>query len=150
MLEVMDVRDQGSSATPRTQEHVSPVPSPSQVISKQPPAQTCCVHDAACLQETPGSEGEDDARSGAGDDQGGHWPGQRACHTHERAVPIRDTVEALDMAEEGKTAPHKSNAARVKVKTGNCGWFRCGDAALLLGAAPPEVRGAPPPNAVRL
>lgn len=30
------------------------------------------------------------------------WPRQRVCHTHERAIPIQDTVEALDITEEGK------------------------------------------------
>lgn len=29
------------------------------------------------------------------------WPCQRACHTHERAIPIQQTVEALDITEEG-------------------------------------------------
>lgn len=27
---------------------------------------------------------------------------QRVCHTHERAVPMQDTVEELDITEEGK------------------------------------------------
>lgn len=30
-----------------------------------------------------------------------HWPCQRVCHTHERAIPIQQTVEALDITEEG-------------------------------------------------
>lgn len=30
------------------------------------------------------------------------WPAERVCHTHERAIPIQDTVEALDITEEGK------------------------------------------------
>lgn len=30
------------------------------------------------------------------------WPKERACHTHERAIPIQDTVEALDITEEGR------------------------------------------------
>lgn len=29
------------------------------------------------------------------------WPRERVCHTHERAIPIQDTVEALDITEEG-------------------------------------------------
>lgn len=30
------------------------------------------------------------------------WPKERVCHTHERAIPIQQTVEALDITEEGK------------------------------------------------
>lgn len=30
------------------------------------------------------------------------WPRERVCHTHERAIPIQETVEALDITEEGK------------------------------------------------
>lgn len=30
------------------------------------------------------------------------WPAERVCHTHERAIPIQETVEALDITEEGK------------------------------------------------
>uniref|UniRef100_A0A8D3DYQ4 DNA 3'-5' helicase n=1 Tax=Scophthalmus maximus TaxID=52904 RepID=A0A8D3DYQ4_SCOMX len=29
------------------------------------------------------------------------WPTERVCHTHERAIPIQQTVEALDITEEG-------------------------------------------------
>ncbi|XP_028253374.1 ATP-dependent DNA helicase Q4 [Parambassis ranga] len=29
------------------------------------------------------------------------WPMERVCHTHERAIPIQETVEALDITEEG-------------------------------------------------
>uniref|UniRef100_A0AAQ5YYF9 DNA 3'-5' helicase n=1 Tax=Amphiprion ocellaris TaxID=80972 RepID=A0AAQ5YYF9_AMPOC len=29
------------------------------------------------------------------------WPRERVCHTHERAIPIQETVEALDITEEG-------------------------------------------------
>ncbi|XP_007564958.1 ATP-dependent DNA helicase Q4 isoform X1 [Poecilia formosa] len=29
------------------------------------------------------------------------WPEERLCHTHERAIPIQETVEALDVTEEG-------------------------------------------------
>lgn len=57
------------------------------------------------------------------------------------------------MTEEGKTAIKTSNAAFLPLRTKvEQLWLRlrCGDAALLLGAAPPALRGAPPPNAVRL
>ncbi|XP_023200237.1 ATP-dependent DNA helicase Q4 isoform X1 [Xiphophorus maculatus] len=29
------------------------------------------------------------------------WPEERMCHTHERVIPIQETVEALDVTEEG-------------------------------------------------
>lgn len=29
------------------------------------------------------------------------WPVERLCHTHERAMPIQETVETLDITEEG-------------------------------------------------
>ncbi|KAJ7991733.1 hypothetical protein DPEC_G00286940 [Dallia pectoralis] len=40
-------------------------------------------------------EGEEQPREVA------DWPTSRVCHTHERAIPIQDTVEALDVTEEG-------------------------------------------------
>lgn len=30
------------------------------------------------------------------------WPKERVCHTHERAIPVHQTVETLDITEEGK------------------------------------------------
>lgn len=33
--------------------------------------------------------------------EGSDWPKERVCHTHERAIPIQETVEALDITEEG-------------------------------------------------
>ncbi|KAL0961923.1 hypothetical protein UPYG_G00333410 [Umbra pygmaea] len=41
-------------------------------------------------QDVEGQPGVDD-----------NWPVTRICHTHERAVPIQDTVDALDITEEG-------------------------------------------------
>lgn len=35
------------------------------------------------------------------DTSGSVWPQQRACRTHERAIPIQEVVEALDVPEEG-------------------------------------------------
>uniref|UniRef100_A0A672Z955 DNA 3'-5' helicase n=1 Tax=Sphaeramia orbicularis TaxID=375764 RepID=A0A672Z955_9TELE len=29
------------------------------------------------------------------------WPKERVCHTHERAIPVQQTVESLDITEEG-------------------------------------------------
>lgn len=36
------------------------------------------------------------------EEEGFHWPRERVCHTHERAIPIQETVETLDITEEGK------------------------------------------------
>ncbi|XP_068188939.1 ATP-dependent DNA helicase Q4 isoform X2 [Antennarius striatus] len=62
-----------------------------------------------------GNEGQEKEKEnkkeveGAGDwlrdqeevEEDGDWPGQRVCHTHERAIPIQQTVETLDITEEG-------------------------------------------------
>lgn len=55
------------------------------------------MHEGACFQQAPAFAGGDQE-----EEEGGRWPSRRACHTHERAVPIQETVEALDMTEEGK------------------------------------------------
>lgn len=45
---------------------------------------------------------------GAGDwlreqeEENSDWPTERVCHTHERAIPIQQTVETLDITEEGE------------------------------------------------
>lgn len=36
------------------------------------------------------------------EDENSDWPRERVCHTHERAIPVQQTVEALDITEEGK------------------------------------------------
>ncbi|XP_032391324.1 ATP-dependent DNA helicase Q4 isoform X2 [Etheostoma spectabile] len=35
------------------------------------------------------------------EEESSQWPRERVCHTHERAIPIQETVEALDITEEG-------------------------------------------------
>lgn len=65
-----------------------------------------------CLRSVEGEEkhheGQDQgAEEGRANDweieesQGGN-KGQRVCHTHERAVPMQDTVDELDITEEGE------------------------------------------------
>ena len=34
--------------------------------------------------------------------ESGDWPVERLCHSHERAIPIQQTVESLDITEEGE------------------------------------------------
>lgn len=46
-------------------------------------------------------EKKEDNHLGAQEEGSSDWPCQRVCHTHERAVPIQQTVEALDITEEG-------------------------------------------------
>lgn len=77
------------------------------------------------------------------DESSGDWPKERVCHTHERAIPIPQTVEALDITEEGKQA-HTRRAEMQDVLWSEfmvtdlflCVCFRCGDTTLLSGAAP--------------
>ncbi|XP_029298312.1 LOW QUALITY PROTEIN: ATP-dependent DNA helicase Q4 [Cottoperca gobio] len=35
------------------------------------------------------------------EEESSDWPRERICHTHERAIPIQENVEALDITEEG-------------------------------------------------
>uniref|UniRef100_H3C0F9 ATP-dependent DNA helicase Q4 n=1 Tax=Tetraodon nigroviridis TaxID=99883 RepID=H3C0F9_TETNG len=46
-------------------------------------------------------EKEEDGPLGAQEEGSSDWPCPRVCHTHERAIPIQQTVEALDITEEG-------------------------------------------------
>ncbi len=45
------------------------------------------------------------------EDESSDWPRERVCHTHERAIPIQQTVEALDITEEGGVKAHKCTCA---------------------------------------
>lgn len=68
-----------------------------------------------CFQQAPRSDVTEDREeikekkeqdgSEAQEEESAVWPSQRVCHTHERAVPIQETVEALDITEEGKIKP---------------------------------------------
>ncbi|KAF7210978.1 transcript variant X2 [Nothobranchius furzeri] len=49
-------------------------------------------------EQTSDSEGYLQGKRGEAEDG---WPKERVCHTHERAIPIQETVEALDIREEG-------------------------------------------------
>lgn len=57
-------------------------------------------------QQEPRDDGEKEGGSENGSEmheesEGSGW-GQRVCHTHERAVPMQDTVDELDITEEGE------------------------------------------------
>uniref|UniRef100_A0A7N8WVA5 DNA 3'-5' helicase n=1 Tax=Mastacembelus armatus TaxID=205130 RepID=A0A7N8WVA5_9TELE len=81
LLEMMDVCDQESSLNPDTQQNITHRDEPE--AAKDVGADGPVKH-----QE----EGEEDSSD---------WPRERVCHTHERAIPIQETVEALDITEEG-------------------------------------------------
>lgn len=74
----------------------------------------------------------------------GVW-GQRVCHTHERAVPIQDTVEELDITEEGKDVVEHILfflSCRCEFTTSDCVFLlRFGDFAVLPGASPSALGG---------
>ncbi|XP_075995769.1 ATP-dependent DNA helicase Q4 [Genypterus blacodes] len=122
LLELMDVCDQESGLFPAAQQEVvqSTEASTTQVSS---------LSDAEEVQQSANERKEevkeeehevtaepddglvkrpDAETSGAGawlgskeGESRGDWPQERVCHTHERAIPIQDTVEALDITEEG-------------------------------------------------
>lgn len=64
---------------------------------------------AAKDEGASGQVTHEDVEAKAADDEeaSSHWPRERVCHTHERAIPIQQTVEALDITEEGKWAHSK-------------------------------------------
>lgn len=124
LLEAMDAFDEESRANPAPQEPVTPVPPTAQVtstaqskilhVSQDYAGNNCCdlgklslkqisaPDDAEEKEETKEEEEKELAQLGAEEEgSSSDWPRQRACHTHERAIPIQQTVEALDLAEEG-------------------------------------------------
>ncbi|KAF7691001.1 hypothetical protein HF521_011298 [Silurus meridionalis] len=63
-----------------------------------------------CISPPGGEERENDGQMGEGEKDGGSKNGseseggvrgQRVCHTHERALPMQETVDELDITEEG-------------------------------------------------
>lgn len=109
-----------------------------------PPSQAGEVEDAE-MAELLEEEEED---GGAG--------GQRVCSKHERALPIQQTVESLDMREEGEVV----GGVEIGLEDFGEGVFRplprCSsshrhrDPALLPGAAPPPLAGPPAPHLLLL
>lgn len=123
MMELMDTCDETSAAAPEQTKETSqntpfeqleqakvptedkdvPTLQPSEGKQKEPPELS------VPLPRRGDGEQEEEEGPGGGDD----WPTTRVCHTHERAVPMQDTVEALDITEEGEylTIP---NTGQVK------------------------------------
>ncbi|KAM9340011.1 ATP-dependent DNA helicase Q4 [Symphorus nematophorus] len=123
LMEMMDVCDQESNLNPPTQQDVvqTDITVPSTAQEKQ-------THTQQQEQQQQQEEEEEEEKEeqtvehkeadglmkhedvevkGAGDwlrdqeEESSDWPRERMCHTHERAIPIQQTVEALDITEEG-------------------------------------------------
>ncbi|XP_078146674.1 ATP-dependent DNA helicase Q4 [Centroberyx gerrardi] len=112
---------QSTDPRPKDVERDVPLPSPGQVPSPPHAEETPLQQtgegrkegeeeeEQAVKQEggSVSTEHQDEEATGAGDwlrDQEvecSGWPRERVCHTHERAIPIQQTVEALDITEEG-------------------------------------------------
>ncbi|XP_029976959.1 ATP-dependent DNA helicase Q4 [Salarias fasciatus] len=112
LLEMMDVCDQRGELNPPPQQDGARTHDP------EPSAAEISGLDSA---EQPLRDGGDDGKKNEEEEEeeeqmvkdnkadcpegqradGGDWPEERVCHTHERAIPIQETVEALDITEEG-------------------------------------------------
>ncbi|XP_047460205.1 ATP-dependent DNA helicase Q4 isoform X2 [Mugil cephalus] len=108
LLDVMDVYDQN----PPSPQEVAPADKSEATAAQE-------VSDSAepCLQEdVDGGKVKDEEKEKEEDQtvkdeeadwqrdravEDSDWPKERVCHTHERAIPIQETVEALDITEEG-------------------------------------------------
>ncbi|XP_053190225.1 ATP-dependent DNA helicase Q4 [Scomber japonicus] len=85
LLEMMDVCDQECSLNPSTQQDTEKKEEETDGSVKQQHVEVMATNDWPREREVEGSD----------------WPKERVCHTHERAIPIQETVEALDITEEG-------------------------------------------------
>ncbi|XP_061521256.1 ATP-dependent DNA helicase Q4 isoform X2 [Phycodurus eques] len=75
-----------------------------QESSRDTPARQEMLHSTESEQEEVNSDTKNVNVEFAGDQEvesSSDWPLERVCHTHERAVPIQETVETLDITEEG-------------------------------------------------
>ncbi|XP_025758314.1 ATP-dependent DNA helicase Q4 isoform X2 [Oreochromis niloticus] len=110
LLEVMDVCDQESSMNSSAQQDMSdkdesqPAAAPESDLSS---AGLAIREDNDKRQERnedemkKQTEDQRDNRERDQEEESSDWPRERVCHTHERAIPIQETVEALDITEEG-------------------------------------------------
>ncbi|XP_061670036.1 ATP-dependent DNA helicase Q4 isoform X2 [Syngnathoides biaculeatus] len=75
-----------------------------QESSHDKPATQAMQHSTESEQEEVKSDTKNVSAEVPGDQEVGssyEWPSERVCHTHERAVAIQETVETLDITEEG-------------------------------------------------
>ncbi|XP_071356791.1 ATP-dependent DNA helicase Q4 isoform X3 [Trachinotus anak] len=117
LLEMMDVCEQESSLNPPSQQDIvhTDKPKPAAAQTSHPDSAELPVHedrDEGKEKEEEKKEEQavkDDGAEVKGTDdsprdyegESSDWPRERVCHTHERAIPIQQTVEALDITEEG-------------------------------------------------
>ncbi|XP_030596861.1 ATP-dependent DNA helicase Q4 isoform X2 [Archocentrus centrarchus] len=107
LLEVMDVCDQESSVKSPAQQD-KPEPAAAALESDLSSAELSAKEDRDKREERNEDEMKDQTAEDKGDGwqrdrkmESSDWPRERVCHTHERAIPIQETVEALDITEEG-------------------------------------------------
>ncbi|XP_034401343.1 ATP-dependent DNA helicase Q4 [Cyclopterus lumpus] len=125
LMEMMDACEQESSLNPHTEQHIvrtdTPGPSPAQDPSHSDAAGQPLQdgrdegeekeekkEEQTAEHEADGSTKHSDVEAKAAGDwrrdqeeESSDWPRERVCLTHERAIPIQETVEALDITEEG-------------------------------------------------
>ncbi|XP_028317453.1 ATP-dependent DNA helicase Q4 isoform X2 [Gouania willdenowi] len=85
LLEMMDAHDRDGGVDP-----------PTATDSNQEGEIT-----ASPVKVSEGCHQEDERSAGLQCEESCDWPRERVCHTHERAIPIQQTVETLDITEEG-------------------------------------------------
>ncbi|XP_013768250.1 ATP-dependent DNA helicase Q4 [Pundamilia nyererei] len=110
LLEVMDVCDQESSMNSSAQQDMSdkdesqPAAAPESDLSSAGLAIREDNDKREGRNEDEMKKQTEDQRDNRERDQEEErcdWPRERVCHTHERAIPIQETIEALDITEEG-------------------------------------------------
>ncbi|XP_026155318.1 ATP-dependent DNA helicase Q4 isoform X2 [Mastacembelus armatus] len=106
LLEMMDVCDQESSLNPDTQQNITHRDEP-EANAAQLPLQDDMGEEKGKEERKKEQAAKDVGADGPvkhqeeGEEDSSDWPRERVCHTHERAIPIQETVEALDITEEG-------------------------------------------------
>nr|XP_040027722.1 ATP-dependent DNA helicase Q4-like [Gasterosteus aculeatus aculeatus]XP_040027723.1 ATP-dependent DNA helicase Q4-like [Gasterosteus aculeatus aculeatus] len=124
-MEMMDACDQESSLYAHTQQHTVHTDTPALSTAQESSHTDAAGTSPEGRREDGGDQGEKkneqtaeqkaagstrrtdvEAEEAAGwrrdqEEESSDWPRERVCHTHERAIPIQETVEALDITEEG-------------------------------------------------
>ncbi|XP_077955551.1 ATP-dependent DNA helicase Q4 isoform X1 [Gasterosteus aculeatus] len=125
LMEMMDACDQESSLYAHTQQHTVHTDTPALSTAQESSHTDAAGTSPEGQREDGGDQGEKkkeqtaeqkaagstrrtdvEAEEAAGwrrdqEEESSDWPRERVCHTHERAIPIQETVEALDITEEG-------------------------------------------------
>ncbi|XP_039978354.1 ATP-dependent DNA helicase Q4 isoform X2 [Xiphias gladius] len=127
LLEMMDVCDRKSSLNPPCQQDIvyTDKPKPAAAQTSHPDSEELPIQEDRDEGKEKEEEEKKDEQEVTDEGDGGSvkhqdvevkadgdrlrdyeeessdWPRERVCHTHERAIPIQRTVEALDITEEG-------------------------------------------------